>query len=114
MINLFRAKMRRGEVRYDTFASPDKRRPVLRLSRDEAIRVLNDIVVAPITTTIRNLPTFVLLTEADGMPRLCAANMDQIQLAPKHLLSDKITELGAARIAEVDRALMIALGVCDA
>jgi mRNA interferase MazF len=105
--------MRRGEVRYYTFASPDKRRPVLILTRDEAIRHLNDLVVAPITTTVRNLPTHVLLGEADAMPRVCAVNLDQVQLAPKHLLGEKLTELGAARIVEVDRALMIALGVRD-
>jgi len=53
----------RGEIRWYTFRLPDKRRPVLVLTRDEVIDRLNEIIVAPVTRTIRGLRTEVLLTE---------------------------------------------------
>jgi mRNA interferase MazF len=60
----------RGDVRWYTFNAPDKRRPVLILTRDSAIAVLNSVTVAPITSTIRSIPTEVILTEADGLPNI--------------------------------------------
>jgi mRNA interferase MazF len=102
--------MRRGEVRWYTFAAPDKRRPVLLLTRDAIIRRLNDVTVASITTTIRNLDVEVRLSPADGMPTDCVINCDQIQTLPKHKLGDPITELSAAKLDEIERALMYALG----
>ena len=66
--------MIRGEIRWYTFRLPDKRRPVLVLARDEVVEHLNEIVVAPVTRTIRGLRTEVLLTEEDGMPAACAVN----------------------------------------
>lgn len=60
--------MKRGEIRWYTFRAPDKRRPVLVLTRDEVIDHLNEIIVAPITRTIRGLTTEVVLTPEDGMP----------------------------------------------
>ena len=73
--------MRRGEVRWYTFALPDKRRPVLILSRDEVIDYLNEIIVVPITRTIRELATEVVLTPDDGMPVVSAVNFDHVALA---------------------------------
>ena len=72
--------MTRGEIRWYTFRLPDKRRPVLVLTRDEVIDRLNEIIVAPVTRTIRGLRTEVLLTEEDGMPAACAANFDHLAL----------------------------------
>ena len=68
--------MRRGEIRWYTFRNPDKRRPVLILTRDEIIDRLNEIIVVPITRTIRGLTTEVVLTPDDGMPVTCALNFD--------------------------------------
>jgi mRNA interferase MazF len=65
----------RGEIRWYTFRLPDKRRPVLVLTRDEVIDRLNEVIVAPVTRTIRGLRTEVLLTEEDGMPAACAAKL---------------------------------------
>ena len=59
--------MDRGEVRWYTFAGPDKTRPVPVLTRSSAIRYLNAITVAPITTTIRGVPSEVVLSADDGM-----------------------------------------------
>jgi len=63
-----RVPLIRGEIRWYTFRLPDKRRPVLVLTRNEVIDLLNEIIVAPVTRTIRGLRTEILLTEDDGMP----------------------------------------------
>ena len=66
--------MNRGDVCWYNFKTPDKKRPVLVLTRDSAITVLNSVTIAPITSTIRSIPTELVLTEEDGLPRTCAAN----------------------------------------
>lgn len=104
--------MRRGEVRWYTFATPDKRRPVLLLTRNSALSFLNGITVAPITTTVRNIPTEVLLTPAeDGTPQLCVINVDNLQTVQKAQLSSVLTTLTAQRMMEVEQAICFALGM---
>ena len=66
--------MKRGEIRWYTFRLPDKRRPVLILTRNSVIDRLNEIIVVPATRTIRGLTTEVVLTADDGMPVACAPN----------------------------------------
>jgi mRNA interferase MazF len=73
--------LRRGEIRWYTFRPPDKRRPVLILTRNDVIEQLNEIIVAPATRTIRGLTTEIVLTMADGMPTACALNFDHVALA---------------------------------
>jgi mRNA interferase MazF len=73
----------RGEIRRYTFRLPDKRRPVLLLTRDEIIDRLNEIIVAPVTRTIRGLRTEVVPTEEDGMPTACAVNFDHVSLGQR-------------------------------
>ena len=68
--------MRRGEIRWYTFTSPDKRRPVLLLTRAAVIDTLNEIIAVPATRTIRGLSTEVLLSPNDGMPTGCALNFE--------------------------------------
>ena len=102
--------MRRGEIRWYTLASPDKRRPVLLLTRDAVLRKLNDVTVALITTTIRELDSEVRLSASDGMPVDCVVNCDQIQTLPRHKIGERLTELGEAKLAEIERALLFALG----
>jgi mRNA interferase MazF len=65
------------------FRLPDKRRPVLILTRDEVIDRLNEIIVVPATRTIRGLTTEVVLTTGDGMPIVCALNFDHVALAQR-------------------------------
>lgn len=103
--------MRRGEVRWYTFQSPDKRRPVLILTRNSAISFLHSITVAPITTTVRDIPSEVLLTRKDGLWTECAANMDNIQTVPKDRLGPVIAYLSPDRMTEVNRAVAFALGL---
>ena len=101
--------MNRGEVRWYTFKAPDKRRPVLILTRDSAIAVLNSVTVAPITSTIRNIPTEVVLTEEDGLPGACAANFDNLQTVPKSNVGARIARLTAWKMTEAAAAIAFAL-----
>ena len=73
--------MKRGEIRWYTFRPPDKRRPVLLLTRDDVVDSLNEIIVAPLTRTVRGLRTEVLITAEDGMPVASAINFDHVALA---------------------------------
>ena len=102
--------MNRGDVCWYTFKAPDKKRPVLILTRDSAIAVLNSVTVAPITSTIRSIPTEVVLTEADGVPSTCAANFDNLQTVPKSHIGDRIARLTARKMKEAAAAVSFALG----
>jgi mRNA interferase MazF len=102
--------MRRGEIRWYTFAAPDKRRPVLLLTRDDVIDSLNEIIVVPATRTIRGIATEVLLSSDDGMPTGCALNFDHVSLAQRSRLGAVLTSLPSARWPEVERALPMACG----
>jgi mRNA interferase MazF len=102
--------MRRGEIRWYTFAQPDKRRPVLILTRNSVIDALNEMIVVPATRTIRGISTELVLTPDDGMPATCALNFDHIALAQSTRIGPVITTLAAARWPEAERALLIACG----
>jgi mRNA interferase MazF len=98
-------------VRWYTFKAPGKRRPVLILTRDSAIGYLTALTVAPITTTVRDIPSEVFLMSEDGLQTNCVANMDNIQTVPKHRLGSLIAYLSSARMEEVNRAVAFALGL---
>jgi mRNA interferase MazF len=102
--------MNRGDVCWYTFKAPDKKRPVLILTRDSAIAVLHSVTVAPITSTIRSIPTEVVLTQDDGLPTTCAANFDNLQTVPKHNIGGRISRLTARRMKETAEAVAFALG----
>lgn len=75
--------MRRGEIRWYTFKAPDKKRPVLILTRNSILDVLDEVTIAPITSTIRHIPSEVILTPEDGLPETCAVNLDHVQTIAK-------------------------------
>lgn len=102
--------MRRGEVRWYKFSKPDKRRPVVILTRDSALQFLGEVTIAPITSTIRDIPSEVLLTEDDGMPKDCAVNLDHIQTVSKGKIETLIMTLSPKKMAELRSALLFALG----
>ena len=102
--------MKRGEIRWYRFAKPDKRRPVLILTRDSALEFLGEVTVAPVTSTIREIPSEVLLTEADGVARDCAVNLDHIQTVSKARIGSLITTISSRRMSELRSALLFALG----
>ena len=102
--------IRRGEIRWYRFRQPDKNRPVLILTRESALGFLRDVTVAPVTSTIRDIPSEVALTEKDGLPRDCAVNLDHLQTVPAARIGQLIATLPAHRLAEVRSALLFALG----
>jgi mRNA interferase MazF len=102
--------LNRGEIRWYTFRVPDKRRPVLILTRGEVIDHLNEIIVVPATRTIRGLNTEVALTPEDGMPVACALNFDHVSLAQRDRIGPALCSLPDARWDDVRRALLIACG----
>ena len=102
--------MKRGEIRWYTFRLPDKRRPVMLLTRNEVIDLLNEIIVFPATRTIRGLTTEVILTLEDGMPAACALNFDHVSLAQRNRIGGVLCTLPDTRWPEVQRALLIACG----
>ena len=71
---------------------------------------LGETTIAPITRTIRDVPTEVILTTEDGMPSECAINLDHIQTVSKSKLGALITTLDDAGMSRVRRALLFALG----
>lgn len=103
--------MKRGEVRWYRFQQPDKKRPVLILTRDSALEFLGEVTVAPITSTVRSIPSEVVLTREDGMLRECAANFDHIQTVARGRLGALITTLSLKRMQEARAAIAFALGL---
>jgi mRNA interferase MazF len=102
--------MQRGEIRWYPFTSPDKKRPVLILTRDSVLDYLGEVTIAPITSTIRGIPSEVPLTPEDGMPRPCAVNLDHVQTVSRGKVGSLITVLPSNRMEEVRSALLFALG----
>jgi mRNA interferase MazF len=102
--------LNRGEIRWYTFGLPDKRRPVLVLTRSEVVDRLNELIVVPATRTIRGLSTEVILTPDDGMPAACALNFDHVSLAQRERIGAALCSLPETRWPEVQRALLIACG----
>jgi mRNA interferase MazF len=105
--------VKRGDICWYAFAATNKRRPVLILTRDSAIALLNSVTVAPITSTIRSIPTEVVLTTEDGLPETCAANFDNIQTVPKANISAPIVHLSASKLRAAAGAIGFALGITD-
>ena len=102
----------RGDVRLYRFAAPDKRRPVVVLTRDSAAGYLSTVTVAPITSTIRGVPSEVELGEDDGMKAPCAVNLHNAVTVTQPRLGRRVARLSPARMAEICAALRFALG-CD-
>ena len=103
--------MRHGEIRWYKFAKPDKKRPVLILTRDSVLEYLGEVTVAPITSTIRNIPSEVFLSKTDGMFRDCAINFDHLQTVSKERIGSLITSLTPAKMTAVGRAIRFALDI---
>ena len=104
-------QVNQGDVYWYTFRTPDKRRPVLILSRASAIAYLTGITVAPITTTIRGIPSEVLLTpDEDRVPETCVVNVDNIQTIQRANLESFITRLSQDKMRQVRLAIEFALG----
>lgn len=83
----------------------DKRRPVLVVTRSEAISVLTWLIAAPVTRTVRGIPTEVTLGADEGLPALCAASFDNLQPIRRSFLTERVGRLDDARRIDIWRAL---------
>jgi len=99
----------RGEVAWLELEQ-EGRRPVVVLTRDEALPRLRNVVVALVTRTIRGLDTEVELGPADGMPVECAVSLDNLRTVPQALLTESIARLDAERLDAICKALSRAAG----
>ena len=105
-------RIARGDVRFYRFARPDKTRPVLVLTRNSALEYLSGVTVAPITSTIRGVPSEVVLNEDDGMKAPCAVNLHNAVTIARDDLGRRVAQLSPARMHQVCAALRFSLG-CD-
>ena len=103
----------RGDIRLYRFAPPDKQRPVVILTRENAVAYLSTATVAPITATIRGVPSEVVLDESDGMKKPCAANLHNVVTVSQQRLGKRVTRLSNVRMGEICAALRFSIG-CDA
>ena len=101
--------MKRGEIRWYKFQRPDKKRPVLILTRDSILEYLGEVTIAPITTIIRDISSEVFLSESDGMPRDCVINFDHIQTVSKGKIGSLITTISSDKRKQVREAIVFPL-----
>jgi mRNA interferase MazF len=103
--------VRRGEVYWHRFAPPDKRRPVLVLTRTALLGHLATVTVATLSRTIREVASEVLVGPEHGLPAKCAANLHNVFTLRRKDLGAFVATLPPDVMARVDRALVFALGV---
>ena len=103
----------RGEIWQYAFTRPDKRRPVLVLSRQEVIGLLHTVMVAPITSTIHGLPSEVLVGTEEGLKHDSAVNLDHVQTVEQARLVSHVGSVSPAKMRAVCRALAVAAGCTD-
>ncbi len=103
--------MKHGEIRWYKFKKPDKKRPVLILTRNSVLKYLGEVTIAPITTTVRDIPSEVLLSKTEGMPRDCAVNCDHLQTVSKGEIGSLITSLQPSKMHKVGQAIRFALDI---
>ena len=103
----------RGEIWQYRFKAPDKRRPVLVLSRQEVIPLLHTVMVAPITSTRRGAPSEVPIGANEGLKHESAVNLDHVQTVERGRLVSFVGSLKPAQMRQVCRALAVATGCSD-
>jgi len=101
--------MRQYEIWWASLPPPVGRRPVLLLSRDSAYAVLHKVIVAEVTSTLRDIPVEVGLGPREGLSRRSVANLDNVHVVARSDLSARIGVLSVSRVGEVKRALGYAL-----
>ena len=103
----------RGEIWMHRFKAPDKRRPVLVVTRQGAIDVLHTVMVAPVTSTIRGAPSEVVVGADEGLKHASAVNLDHVQTVERSRLVGYVGSLSSSKMQAVCRALAIATGCSD-
>lgn len=103
-------KLARGEIWLHTFSTPDKRRPVLILSRDSALAFMRTALVAPITSTVHGLPSEVVIGADQGLKHPSAVNLDHVQTVRQSDLAVFVGAVTPAQMRQVCQALSVAVG----
>jgi mRNA interferase MazF len=103
--------VRRGEVYWHRFATPDKRRPVLVLTRSSLLGHLATVTVAALSRTVREVASEVIVGPEHGLPVRCAANLHNVFTLRRRDLGAFVATLPPEIMAQVDRALVFTLGV---
>lgn len=101
-------EIRRGEVWWGEIEDIG-RRPFLVMTRTAAIPVLHSVLAAPVTRSVRNIPSELRLGPADGMPAECAASFDNLRVVAKAHLVERQCTLASARLAEACDAIRAAV-----
>jgi mRNA interferase MazF len=104
------ARVNRCDVHLCRFPLPDKQRPVLVLTRQSAIGHLSTVTVAPITSTVRDVPSEVILDVDDGMKGRCAVDLHNAVTISQERLGKRVAGLSHQRMQEVCAAVRFSLG----
>ena len=102
--------LRRGQIWLYDFRPPDKRRPVVVLTRQQVIGLLRTVMVAPVTSTIRGAPSEVVVGVGEGLKFDSAINLDHVQTVRKERLRTFVGSLGQDKMREICHALAVATG----
>ncbi|HEY4395786.1 MAG TPA: type II toxin-antitoxin system PemK/MazF family toxin [Polyangia bacterium] len=103
-------RIERGEVWFYEFAKPDKRRPVVIISRQEVIDLIDTVMVAPVRSRIIGAPSEVVVGVAEGLKHESAVSLDHVQTVEKRRLRSCVGRLAAVKMTALCRALAIATG----
>ena len=103
-------RLNRGEIWQYQFKRPNKLRPVLLLSRQDAVDILHTVMVAPITSTIHGAPSEVIIGIDEGLKKKSAVNLDHIQTVEQARLKHFVGRLDDSKLKSVCKALGIAAG----
>jgi len=95
------------------FAPPDKQRPVLLLTRSDMIAALNTVTVAPLTRTVRGVPSEVVVGPEAGLKEVSAINLHHIVTIPRAGLRRFVGSVSASTMGKVRSALLFSLGWDD-
>lgn len=104
------AEVARGEIWQFSFPRPDKRRPVLILTRQDMLGRLETVTVAPITSTIRGVPSEVAVGAEVGLKRKSAINMHHVATVPRAGLRSYVGSVSPEVMSRVRQSLLFALG----
>jgi len=107
------AEVNRGEIWQYGFSHPNRRRPVLVLTRQEVIGHLHSVTVAPITRTIRGIPSEVVIGPESGLKATSAINLDNLATVPKDGLHSFVGTVPSPVMTAVREAVLFALGFDD-
>lgn len=103
-------RVNRGEIWLHTFRSPDKRRPVLVISRQSVIPLIRTVMVAPITSAVHGVPSEVGVGIEEGLKVPSVVNLDHVQTVEQQTLRHYVGSLGNRKMEEVCLALARATG----